>query len=147
VHLREVVDASGGQLMGAGDFTPQVVRYAFFVREMERCFVCRRQLRFEDRGIGWSAHHRKPRGAGGTSDPRIGAIANCLIVCGSGTTGCHGRIERNRDVSLRIGLLIPRNATTPEYEPTAVRVRRLDETWWLLTDTGRAVEVDGGNGS
>ena len=137
------MDESDGRVMGAGDFTPQTVRYAFFVREQERCFVCRRALRFEDRGIGWSAHHRKPRGMGSTSDPKIAGIANLLVVCGSGTTGCHGRIERNRDVSLAVGLLIPRNATTPEYEPTVVRVRRLDQSWWLLTDTGRAVEVEG----
>lgn len=130
--------------MGAGDFSPAVVRFAFYTREREACFVCRTALRWEDRGIGWSAHHRKPRGAGGTSDARVGSITNCLIVCGSGTTGCHGRIERNREVSLRVGLLIPRNATTGEYAPAAVRVRRLDGSWWLLTESGRAVEVEEG---
>lgn len=133
--------------MGVGDFTPQTVRTAFFDREKERCFLCRRPLVWERRGAavgGWSAHHRKPRGTGGTSDPRIGSIANCLILCGTGTTGCHGRIERNREVALRVGLLIPRNATTEEYAPAAVRVRRMDKTWWLLTESGRAVEVDEG---
>lgn len=130
--------------MGAGDFTAQTVRHAFYEREGERCFVCRRPLRWEDRGMGWSAHHRKPRGSGGTSDVRIASITNCLIVCGSGTTGCHGRIERNREVALRIGLLIPRNATTNEFAPAAVRVRRLDGSWWLLTESGRAVEVEEG---
>lgn len=130
--------------MGAGDFTPQTVRTAFFDREKERCFLCRIPLRWEDRGIGWSAHHRKPRGSGGTSDARIGSIANCLILCGSGTTGCHGRIERNREVAKAVGLLIPGNATTEEYAPAAVRVRRMDKTWWLLTESGRAVEVDEG---
>ncbi|MBW9093139.1 hypothetical protein JNB62_05540 [Microbacterium jejuense] len=133
--------------MGAGDFTPQTVRTAFFDREKERCFVCRTPLRWEDRGIGWSAHHRKPRGAGGTSDPRIGSIANCLILCGSGTTGCHGRIERNREVAKAVGLLIPGNTTTEEYAPASVRVRRMDKTWWLLTESGRAVEVDEGMAS
>ncbi len=130
--------------MGAGDFTPAVVRKAFFDREREACFVCRRGLRWEGRGVEWSAHHRKPRGAGGTADARIGSIANCLIVCGSGTTGCHGRIERNREIALRVGLLIPTNATTETFAPAAVRVRRLDKTWWLLTESGRAVEVEEG---
>ncbi len=130
--------------MGAGDFSPQTVRTAFYDREKERCFVCSTPLRWEDRGIGWSAHHRKPRGMGGTSRSEISSISNCLIVCGSGTTGCHGRIERNRDVALRAGLLIPRNATTETFAPAAVRVRRLDMTWWLLTESGRAVEVEEG---
>lgn len=130
--------------MGAGDFTPAVVRKAFYEREQERCFLCREPLRWEDRGVGWSAHHRKPRGMGGTSDPRTGSISNCLIVCGSGTTGCHGRIERNREVALKVGLLIPKNATTESFAPAAVRVRRMDRTWWLLTESGRAVEVEEG---
>ena len=130
--------------MGAGDFTTETVRFAFFEREQEACFRCRRSLRFEDRGIGWSAHHRKPRGMGGTTDPRVSSIANALTVCGSGVTGCHGRIERNREVALRVGLLIPTNATTETFAPAAVRVRRLDKTWWLLTESGRAVEVEEG---
>jgi hypothetical protein len=130
--------------MGAGDFAPQTVRHAFYVREKEACFLCRRPLRWEERGMGWSAHHRKPRGMGGTSDPRVASIANCLIVCGSGTTGCHGRIERNREVALAVGLLIPKNATTESFAPAAVRVRRMDRSWWLLTESGRAVEVDEG---
>lgn len=133
--------------MGAGEFSPQTVRKAFFEREQQRCFVCRTPLQWHDRGFGWSAHHRKPRGMGGTADERVASIANCLIVCGSGTTGCHGRIERNREVALAVGLLIPKNATTEIFAPAAVRVRRLDKTWWLLTESGRAVEVEEGNPS
>lgn len=130
--------------MSAGEFSPAVVRKAFFERDGERCFVCRKPLQWAERGVGWSMHHRKPRGMGGTADARVASIANALTVCGSGTTGCHGHIERNREVSLRVGLLIPRNATTEEYVPAAVRVRRLDGSWWLLTESGRAVEVEEG---
>lgn len=50
--------------MAAGEFTPATVRTVFFDRDGSACFLCRRHLRFEDRGIGWSMHHRKPRGAG-----------------------------------------------------------------------------------
>lgn len=81
---------------------------------------------------------------GGTSDPQVSGIANALTLCGSGVSGCHGRIERNRDVSYAVGLLIPKNATEPEFYPDAVRVRRLDGTWWLLTQSGQAVEVEKG---
>lgn len=130
--------------MSAGEFPPAVVRRAFFDRDGERCFVCRKTLRWEERGIGWSMHHRKPRGMGGTSDPRVASIANALTVCGSGTTGCHGLIERDREEALRLGLLIPTNATTETFAPAAVWVRRQDKTWWLLTESGRAVEVEKG---
>lgn len=37
-----------------------------------------------------SMHHRRKRGQGGTWAP-----SNIVVVCGSGTTGCHGWIERN----------------------------------------------------
>lgn len=130
--------------MGAGDFTPATARKAFYEREGERCFYCRRPLRWEGRGMEWSAHHRKPRGRGGTSDTRVASITNCLILCGSGTTGCHGLIEKNRLVATELGLLVPLNATTEEFAPAAVRVRRMDKSWWLLTESGRAIEVEEG---
>lgn len=133
--------------MAGAAFSPDVVRRAFFDRDLERCFRCRRGLRWEMRGAvyagGWSAHHRKARGRGGSSDPLRGGIANCLILCGTGTTGCHGWVERNRDRAIELGLLIPLNATTEEFRPERVRVQRLSGGWWLLTESGRAVEMDG----
>lgn len=130
--------------MGVADFTPRTVRVAFFDREKERCFRCRRPLRFEGRGFEWSAHHRKPRGMGGAADPVRASIANCLVLCGSGTTGCHGWVEKERDVATAHGYLIPKNATTETFAPAAVRVRRWDGSWWLMTESGRAVEVEEG---
>lgn len=129
--------------MGAGDFTPALVRRLFFERDGEACFLCRRTLRWEDRGQGWSAHHRIPRGRGGTSNPAIGSAANCLILCGSGTTGCHGWAEHNRARAISSGILISANGVGPAFAPTVVRVQRNDSTWWLLTENGRAVEVEG----
>jgi hypothetical protein len=132
-------------MVGAA-FSPDVVRRAF-ERDGERCFRCRLALRWELRGAvyvgGWSAHHRKARGRGGSKDPMKSGIANCLILCGTGTTGCHGWVEKNRAVALEQGYLIPLNATTPEYEPAAVRIKRGGDSWWLLTENGRAVEVEG----
>jgi hypothetical protein len=128
--------------MGVGDFTAAIVRHAFFTRERARCFRCRRALRFEDRGIGWSAHHRRPRGAGGTSDPRIGDVSNCLILCGSGTTGCHGWVERFRASAREYGYLVPLNGIET---PAGTRVKRQDGSWWLLTRSGLAVEVEKGH--
>ena len=131
--------------MGAGDFTAATVRRVFFDRDGSACFLCRRSLRWEDRGFGWSMHHRKPRGSGGTKGAAAAAIAspaNALTLCGSGTTGCHGWAEHFRARAIEIGVLISRNAVGPEFAPTAVRVQRNDGTWWLLTDGGRAVEVE-----
>jgi hypothetical protein len=129
----------------AGEFTPVTVKAAW-QREHGACFRCRMGLRFELRGAvyagGWSAHHRKPRGRGGSRNPMVSSVANCLVLCGTGTTGCHGWVERNRSLALEQGYLIPLNATTPEYEPAAVRIRSASGGWWLLTENGRAVEVE-----
>lgn len=135
--------------MGAGDFTAATVRHAFFKRERERCFRCRRPLRFEDRGRGWSAHHRMPRGAGGVGRKdgelarMISDVTNCLILCGSGTTGCHGWVESRRAIAEDYGYIVRRGINPP----AGIRIKRDDGTWWLLTRSGLAVEVEEGNES
>lgn len=126
--------------MRAGDFTAATVRAAFFDREQERCFRCRRPLRFEDRGHGWSAHHRKPRGMGGTSDLAVANIANCLILCGTGTTGCHGWVESWRAIAEDFGYLIRREARIAT--PAGTPVRRMDGTLWLLRADGVAEQLN-----
>lgn len=134
--------------MGAGDFTPATVRHAFFERERGRCFRCQRSLRFEDRGMGWSAHHRLPRQMGGVgrkdSDAArlISAVTNCLILCGSGTTGCHGWIESRRAIAEDYGYIVRRGINPP----AGIRIKKQDGTWWLLTSSGIAVEVEEGTG-
>lgn len=128
--------------MGAGEFPAAVVRVAFFDRERERCFRCRRSLRFEDRGIGWSAHHRMPRQMGGSSDPEIACITNCLILCGSGTTGCHGWVEKYRAIAEDYGYIVRRGINPP----AGIRIKRFNGTWWLLTRSGLAVECEKGTG-
>jgi hypothetical protein len=57
----------------------------------------------------WSLHHRKPRGMGGTKDPMINSPANLLLLCGSGTEGCHGWVETHRTEAYEFGLLVHRN--------------------------------------
>lgn len=130
--------------MAAGEFTPATVRVVFFDRDGAACFLCRRALRFEDRGIGWSMHHRKPRGAGGAGKrgaDEVASPANALTLCGSGTTGCHGEAEKNRDVALFRGVLISRLGRGGAFDPDRVRVQRNDGTWFWLTNDGRAIEI------
>lgn len=127
-------------------FTPQLARRVFFDRDGERCFRCRMPLRWHERGFAWSMHHRKPRGMGSSTAPEINSAPNALTLCGHATTpnGCHRWAETHRTDALEQGYLIPTNATTETFAPAAVRVRRLDGSWWLLTEAGRAVEVEEG---
>ena len=45
--------------------TPSTVRVVW-ERDLGSCARCGTGLRFEDRGYGWSVHHRSPRGMGGS---------------------------------------------------------------------------------
>ncbi|WP_295035092.1 hypothetical protein [uncultured Microbacterium sp.] len=89
--------------------------------------------------MGWSAHHRKPRGMGGTSDPAIGNIANLLVLCGSGVTGCHAWVESHRMAAEDLGYLIRRESRIAT--PTGTPVRRKDGTLWLLRNDGAAEQL------
>lgn len=122
------------------EFSPRQVRHMFFDREGQRCFYCRRLLSWSLRGSmlagGWSVHHRKGRGEGRSTFP------DGLVLCGTGTTGCHGEVTHKDAWAKELGLAISRLATTPEYRPENVRVRDKAGRWFLLTQDGRAVEVE-----
>lgn len=63
----------------------------------QACVRCGRVVpRDED-----SIHHRIPRGRGGEN-----TAENLLLLCGSGTTGCHGWVESNRAEAYRLGYLV-----------------------------------------
>jgi hypothetical protein len=47
---------------------------------------------------GSNRHERLPRGRGGLRDE-----FNTVILCGSGTTGCHGLVTGNPDLARREG--------------------------------------------
>lgn len=53
-----------------------------------------------------SVHHRRPRGMGGTRDIRSIDPRNLVLVCGTGTTGCHHEIESNRAQAYEDGWLL-----------------------------------------
>lgn len=67
--------------------------------------------------VGFSVHHRLPRRMGGSSRPELNTPANLILLCGSGTTGCHGRIESHREQAYAEGLLLHDGA-----DPAAVPV-------------------------
>lgn len=123
-----------------GEFTPKQVRHIFFEREGERCFRCRRRLQFHERGYGWSLHHRQPRGMGGTRHAMD--MANGIVLCGHATSpdGCHHWVESRRAIAEDYGYIVRRGINPP----AGIRIKRFDGTWWLLTRSGLAVEVEEG---
>ena len=81
--------------------------------------------------LGTNIHHRRPRGAGGRSDPATNLPSNLLLLCGSGTTGCHGWIESHRTVGHRHGWLL-----NSWHNPLQMPVRIHDLGLVLLDDIG-----------
>jgi hypothetical protein len=73
-----------------------------------------------------NVHHRKNRSQGGRWDP-----ANCLHLCGSGTTGCHGYIT-STPVQARAGGWTVRSG----WDPQSVPVRLAGMGWRLLGPNG-----------
>lgn len=72
-----------------------------------------------------SIHHRQPRGAGGTRGAATHSLANLLLICGSGTTGCHGYIEDNRRWAYDTGWLVRHSAPgrpTADTDPVTVPI-------------------------
>lgn len=78
-------------------------------RDQGSCARCGTGLLFEDRGFGWSVHHRSPRGMGGSKAPHVNRPANLVTLCGSGVTGCHGWVESHREQATTDGWLVSRH--------------------------------------
>lgn len=76
-------------------------------RDRGACVRCGRSVDLSARGIAWSVHHRRPRGMSGSRNPLVSAASNALTLCGSGTTGCHGAVESDRDSARQRGYLVP----------------------------------------
>lgn len=74
-------------------------------RAQYSCERCARMVG-DRRGIDYSLHHRRPRRSGGTSDPVATTAANLILLCGHGTLGCHGEVERRRAAAYAAGWLV-----------------------------------------
>ncbi len=85
-----------------------------------------------------NTHHRINKGGGGSA---LFDRASLLIkACGSGTTGCHGRVTQNPAWAESIGWLLPRN--NPDIDPEQERIHTI-HGWVLLTDTGERLPYTG----
>lgn len=95
---------------------PETVEVVW-VRDKGRCARCGRRLVREQRVWGWSLSHRLPRGMGGSRAAFINEPGNLNLLCGSGTTGCHGHIERNRAEAYDAGFLVRSGIRLPADTP------------------------------
>lgn len=71
----------------------EAARKLVLARDRYACVCCGRSVL----GQPYSLQHRVARGMGGTSDPAANSPENLLTMLGSGTTGCHGRVESRAD--------------------------------------------------
>lgn len=95
---------------------PAVVR-TVWDRDQGSCARCGRGLSFEGRGREWSVQHRTARGAGGSKQAWVNQPANLVVLCGDGTTGCHGHVEANRTEAEYAGYTVRRGIHGPAEIP------------------------------
>lgn len=68
-----------------------------------------------ERGVDWSVQHRVPRGMGGTRWEGSNLPSNLMVLCGSGTTGCHGFAESHRAHAIGCGWLVSSHADPAQH--------------------------------
>lgn len=78
-----------------------------------------------------SVHHRVKRSQGGKW-----TASNCVLVCGSGVTGCHGWIEHHADAAAAEGFHV-----RPWDDPALIPLWWRSSRWVLLRDDGEMVNV------
>lgn len=119
---------------------PASVRATLRERSQGKCEACGLRPATE-------AHHRQPRGAGGTSSREAHSPANLVHLCGA----CHGRVEAHRDPitgepadTYALGLHVQRG-----LDVTAAPVRLAHPVygagWWWLNDDGTLTWHDPGS--
>lgn len=121
--------------MSAAEFSPAVVGL-LWGRALAACERCGRGLMRNRRGFEWSAHHREARGMGGSSDAALGAASNGLVLCGHGTSGCHGWVESNRSAAVFDGLLVGAGESAADVPVLLRAYGRV-----LLLDSGLVCDV------
>lgn len=112
----------------------QRIRELVMERDGYRCVRCANPITGEP-GVGYSLQHRIPRGMGGSRDPRLNMPPNLILLCGSGTTGCHGEVESHRADARAAGYLLWRSQNPTEV-PVTVAVWPGATIRYLLDDWG-----------
>jgi hypothetical protein len=99
------------------------------------CEICSAAVG-DRRGVDWSIHHRRPRQMGGTRWAGINLPSNLMLVCGSGTTGCHGVVESHRAGAVAAGWLV-----LSRTDPATVAVLITRDRWCYLTNDGQYADA------
>ncbi|MGV0785194.1 HNH endonuclease [Mycolicibacterium sp. XJ775] len=106
---------------------PAKIRRALHERADSRCEICGEPAN--------NAHHRRNKSQGGQD-----RLANLMLLCGSGTTGCHGEVTLNPEWAKLKGYTIHGrvDGEAPETVPVLIRGGRC-----LLEDDGTVVLIPG----
>jgi 5-methylcytosine-specific restriction endonuclease McrA len=104
---------------------PATVR-AVWERDQGCCQWCGHGQTWERRGdpYGWSVQHRVKKSHGVNN-----TLPNLLVLCGGGTTGCHGTVEARPQIGYDLGLGL-HSWDDPAVEP----VRTFDQVRWATED-------------
>lgn len=123
-----------GTTPAGGNPIPTAVRARVLERDGMTCLRCGASVEHGPRSI----HHRQPRGMGGTRSPGAHRLSLLVLVCGSGTTGCHGEIESWRAQATTLGWLISK--FEPADPQTIALHLETGEQVWLHDDGTKTVE-------
>lgn len=104
---------------------PKSVTDQVDARDAQRCVKCGRPL------VGGSRHHRQLRSQGGKH-----TVENIVLMCGSGTTGCHGFVHAHPAEARDMGWIVP---SWEEPDETPMLTWR---GWVLLTADGGLRRLD-----
>ena len=107
----------------SGAFTPKT-RGLIRTRDQDACARCGATL-------GLQIHHRRARGMGGGRDPLTASPANGVLLCGPGSTDCHGWVEGNPTSAYRAGWKVRQG-----IDPTTVPVLHVAFGWVQLDEDG-----------
>ena len=74
---------------------------------------------------------------GGSKNEMLHESANLIVLCGTGTSGCHGWVESNRAKARELGYLIQKLEAAEE-------IPFQDETglWWKIHNSGHKTQLD-----
>lgn len=125
--------------MSRGEF-PTATKRLIATRSAGCCEVCGRQVIDPDTFEPLAPHsfqHRRARGMGGSRTAATRSAANGLLACGSGVTGCHGRMESNPHEAKAKGWAVSHWAD-PETTPADLFL----VGWVILTTDGGYEHAD-----
>lgn len=108
-------------------------RFAVLARAFYKCERCGRDFL----GFPVSVHHRRPRMMGGSKNQELHKSANLIVLCGTGTSGCHGWVESNRDKARELGYLIQKVESAGE-----IPFQDNNGLWWYLDNYGGKRQLD-----